>query len=135
MSQGAPFTIEQFYKFIGERKIMGVKCDKCGKIFVPPRPLCPNCLSTSLRWIQLKGRGKLITYTVIHVAPERFQHLAPYIFGIIELDEGVRLPGIIQGVKPEDVKLDMILEVDFNVDIPSTWPQWPRYFFRPPQQL
>ncbi|MEM3745442.1 MAG: zinc ribbon domain-containing protein, partial [Candidatus Bathyarchaeia archaeon] len=62
MSKDAPFTVEQFYKFIGERKIMGVKCNKCGKILVPPRPLCPNCLSTNLSWIQLKGKGKLITY-------------------------------------------------------------------------
>ncbi|MEM2434527.1 MAG: Zn-ribbon domain-containing OB-fold protein [Candidatus Bathyarchaeia archaeon] len=132
MSENIPFTIEQFYKFVSERKIMGVKCEKCEKIFVPPRPLCPNCLSTNLKWIQLKGRGKLLTYTVIHVAPERFQHLAPYALGIVELEEGVRLPGIIQGVKPEDIKIGMSLEVDFNTDVPSTWPQWPKYFFRPP---
>ncbi|MBS7606627.1 Zn-ribbon domain-containing OB-fold protein [Candidatus Bathyarchaeota archaeon] len=132
MSEAAQFTIEQFYRFIAEKKIMAVKCENCGKILIPPRPLCPNCLSTSLKWIQLKGRGKLLTYTVIHVAPEKFQHLVPYIFGIVELDEGVRLPGIIQGVKPEDLKIGMTLEIDFKVDIPQTWPQWPRYFFKPP---
>lgn len=132
MSEAAQFTIEQFYRFIAEKKIMAVKCENCGKILIPPRPLCPNCLSTSLKWIQLKGRGKLLTYTVIHVAPEKFQHLVPYIFGIVELDEGVRLPGIIQGVKPEDLKIGMTLEIDFKVDMPQTWPQWPRYFFKPP---
>jgi len=132
LSEAAQFTIEQFYRFIAEKKIMAVKCENCGKILIPPRPLCPNCLSTSLKWIQLKGRGKLLTYTVIHVAPEKFQHLVPYIFGIVELDEGVRLPGIIQGVKPEDLKIGMTLEIDFKVDIPQTWPQWPRYFFKPP---
>jgi len=127
-----PFTIEQFYKFIGERKLMGAKCNKCGKILVPPRPICPECLSDNLSWVQLENRGKLLTYTIIHVAPEKFQSIAPYAFGIIELRDGVRLPGIIQGVKHEDIRVGMELEVDFDANIPSTWPKWPRYFFRPP---
>lgn len=127
-----PFTIEQFYKFIGEKKLMGAKCNKCGDILVPPRPICPKCFSSNLSWIQLENRGKLLTYTVIHVAPGMFQHMVPYAMGIIELKNGVRLPGIIQGVKHEDLKIGMELEVDFDTKIPSTWPQWPRYFFRPP---
>jgi len=126
-----PLTIEQFYKFIGEKKLMGAKCNKCGNILVPPRPICPKCFSNNLSWIQLENRGKLLTYTVIHVAPGMFQQMVPYAMGIIELKNGVRLPGIIQGVKHEDLKIGMELEVDFDTKIPSTWPQWPRYFFRP----
>lgn len=132
MSETYPFTIEQFYKFIGEGRIMGVKCNKCGAVFAPPRTACSNCLSTDFTWIQLKNRGKLLTYTVIHIAPEKFQPMAPYAFGILELEYGVRLPGIIQGVKHEDIKLGMELQVDFDANIPQTWPKWPRYFFRPP---
>ena len=133
MSEGHPFTIEQFYKFIGERKLMGVKCNKCGNIFVPPRAICPKCLSTDLSWTPLKNRGKLITYTIIHIAPEKFQHMAPYAFGIIEIEDNVRIPGIIQDIKHEDIKVGMELEVDFDTNVSTTWPQWPRYFFKPPQ--
>lgn len=132
MSETRQFTIEQFYKFIGERKLMGAKCSKCGKILVPPRPICPECLSDSLSWIELENRGKLLTYTIIYVAPEKFQSAAPYAFGIIELGNDVRLPGMIQGVKHEDIRVGMELKVDFDTNIPSTWPKWPRYFFRPP---
>jgi len=128
-----PFTIEQFYKFIGERKLMGVKCNSCGLIFIPPRPMCPKCLSKDLSWIQLKNKGKLLTYTVIYVAPEEFQHMSPYAIGIIELEKGVRLPGIIRNVKHEDLKVGMELEIDFDTSISSKWPQWPKYFFKPPQ--
>lgn len=132
MSETTQFTIEQFYKFIGERKLMGAKCNKCGNIFVPPRPICPKCLSEDLSWVQLGNRGKLLTYTVIHVAPEKFQNMAPYAFGIVELRDGVRLPGIIQGVKHEDLMVGMELEVDFDTNVSPTWPKWPRYFFKPP---
>lgn len=133
MSGTIPFTIEQFYKFIGEGKLMGAKCNRCGNISLPPRPLCPNCLSNDLTWIQLGNRGKLLTYTVIHVAPEKFQQMAPYAVGIIELENNVRLLGIIREIKHENLKVGMELEIDFDANIPSTWPQWPRYYFRLPQ--
>ena len=133
MNETAPFTIEQFYRFVGEKKLMGAKCNRCGRILVPPRPVCPNCLSEDLSWLQLKNRGKLLTYTVIHVAPKSFQHMVPYALGIVELEPGVRLPGVIQGVKHEEIKVGMELEVDFNVETASeNWPQRPRYYFRPP---
>ena len=131
-AETAPFTIEQFYKFIAEKKLMAVKCENCGSVFVPPRPMCTNCFSKELRWIQLKTKGKLVTYTVIHVAPEQFQPITPYAYGILELENGLRLPGMIKGIEPENIEIGTNLEVDFDTNLSTSWPQWPRYFFRPP---
>jgi len=128
----APFTIEQFYRFIQEKRLMAAKCKECGSTFIPPRPMCTNCLSKKLIWVQLKPRGKLLTYTVIHVAPERFQSMAPYAYGVIELDEGPRLPGIVKGVDLEKIEVGIELVVDFETELAANWPQWPRYYFRPP---
>ena len=132
MSEIAPFTIEQFYKFIGERKLMGVKCNHCGSMLVPPKPMCTNCFSTDFTWVHLGRKGRLVTYTVIHIAPEQFQSIAPYAYGIVELENGLRLPGMIRGLELEKIKVGMELETDFDTNVPSTWPQWPRYYFRPP---
>jgi len=132
LAEGAPFTVEQFYKFIGEKKLMGARCNRCGAVLIPPKPICPSCSSREFTWIELDNRGKLATYTIIHVAPAQFQSVAPYAFGIIELKDGLRLPGMIRGLEPEKVKVGMELEVDFDTSVPSTWPQWSRYFFRPP---
>ena len=126
------FTIEQFYKFLEERKIMAAKCQKCGSKFVPPRPMCTNCFSKELDWVQLETRGKLLTYTIIHVAPEQFQSIVPYAYGIVELEDRLRLPGIIRGIDHEKIKVGIELEVDFETGVSQRWPQWPRYFFKPP---
>jgi len=123
-------TIESFYKFCAERKLMGVKCNRCKKITVPPRSVCPRCGGYELMWTELPGRGKLVTYTVIHFPPAQFQALAPYPIGIVELAEGARLPGMIRNVKFEDLKIGMELQADFETSTSSEWPQWPRYFFR-----
>ncbi|RJS87931.1 Zn-ribbon domain-containing OB-fold protein [Candidatus Bathyarchaeota archaeon] len=127
----SPFTIEQFYKFLSEKKIMAAQCKGCGAKFLPPRPICSNCYSKDLKWIQLKPYGKLITYTIIHVAPKRFQQLAPYAYGIIELEDGLRLPGMIKDVKHDEIKIGMELKVFFEPVVSEDWPNWPAYYFKP----
>ncbi len=127
-----PFTIEQFYEFIGERKLMAVKCRSCTSLLLPPKNVCPRCFSTDLEWTELEKNGKLLTYTVIHVSPRQFQSMAPYAIGIIKLEDGPHLLGMIRQVKPEEIKVGMNLTVDFDTDMPSQWPTWPQYFFRPP---
>jgi len=132
MEEVRPFTVESFYKFVSERKLMAAKCVECGFMLLPPRPLCPHCHSSNLTWTQLKGVGKLETFTIIHVAPPQFQAMTPYVVGIVKLHEGPRLPGMIHNVKPQEVKVGMDLRVDFDTTLPSQWPMWPRYFFKPP---
>jgi len=132
LSETLPFTIESFYKFVSERKLMAAKCSKCGTLLLPPKPMCTKCLSTDFKWVKLKGKGKLLSYTVIHISPVQFQSMTPYTVGIVELEDGPHLPGMIRGVEPEKIRVGMGLKVDFDKSIPSEWPLWPRYFFRPP---
>lgn len=132
MSIAEPFTIEQFYKFLQQGKLMVGKCQKCGKLHLPPRPLCDNCYSQEFSWIQVSGKGKLLTYTVINVAPAQFQALAPYAVGIVELENGLKIPGMIQDIKQEQLEIGMELKLDFGTcSTPQQWPAWPRYCFKP----
>ena len=132
MTEQPPFTIEQFYKFLAEGKLMAGKCTKCGKIHLPPRPLCDNCYSQTFTWTPMPNKGKLITYTIIHVAPEQFQQLTPYAVGIIQLPNGTKLPGMITDTPHDQLKIGMNLTIDFTTcETTQTWPQWPRYCFKP----
>lgn len=127
-----PFTIEQFYKFLSQGKLMAGKCKRCGKTHLPPRPLCDNCYSQEFEWVEVSGKGKLLTYTVIHIAPTQFQALAPYAVGILQLENGLKLPGMIPNVPPEQLKVGMELAIDFGTcSTTQTWPQWQRYCFKP----
>jgi len=132
MAETHPFTIEQFYRFASQKRLMAARCSNCGNLLLPPRPMCTKCLSTDLKWVELEKRGKLLTYTVIHVAPTQFQSMVPYTVGIVKLKDGLKLPGMIRGVEPQEIEVGMELEADFDTTLPSEWPTWPRYFFRPP---
>ena len=132
MSTQELFSIEQFYKFLKQRKLMAGKCMKCGKVHLPPRPLCDNCLSQEFEWVSISGKGKLLTYTVINIAPERFQVLIPYTVGIVELESGLKIPGMINGVSKEHLKIGIELNLDFDsCSTTQLWPTWPRYCFKP----
>jgi len=131
MAEGMPFTIDSFYKLLGEGKLMASRCRSCGKLLVPPRPLCPSCYGTDMEWVELKGEGTVESFTVIHVAPPQFAEEVPYVVALVRLDEGVRLPGRLVGVEPEKVKVGMRVKVEFEGPRGEGWPGWPTYKFRP----
>ena len=72
-------------------RLEAARCSGCQKIAFPPRQICPGCHKSSFETITLSGEGKLVTWTVIHVAPGDFAVQAPYVVAIVELDEGVRV--------------------------------------------
>jgi hypothetical protein len=123
--------VENFYLFCAEGKLMSVKCKQCGAVICPPRSICPKCFADESDWMELKGRGKLLTYTIIHFPPSQFQALAPYAVGIVKLEQGPQLSGMIKNVKLEDLRIGMEIQVDFEKGLPKEWPRWPRYFFKP----
>lgn len=115
-----PFTPASFCQFISERKLMGARCQKCGAIYLPPRPLCIKCHDSAMEWVELKGSGKLAAFTIISVPPtemvaQGYGKDKPYISGIVGLDEGPRISARIVGIEPDinKVKVGMPLKVDF----------------------
>jgi uncharacterized OB-fold protein len=141
MSETRPFTIESFYKFVGEGKLMAAKCNKCGAVLLPPRPACSKCMSKDLQWTSVNPMGKLLTYTVIHVSPKEFETKAPYALGIVRFDNGGQLLGMVRDIEPAKLQIGMAVALNFEkTSTPATptqapalaqWPSWPRYFFKP----
>ncbi len=62
----------------------------------------------------LKGRGEVVTYTVVHDAPKDFEMMKPYVLAIVQLDEGVRITSQIVDVEPGEVKIGMPVESAFR---------------------
>ena len=116
-----PFSAAVFDQYIAEHKLMAARCMKCGGMYVPPRAICPKCQSEELEWVETNGKGKLAAFTVILSGPtfmieQGFDRKNPYISGIVELDEGIRISARITGLdasKPAEIKIGTPLNVDF----------------------
>ena len=86
------------------------RCEACGRLVWYPREVCSFCLSSRLAWETLSGRGRLHSYTVIHQpANPAFREDVPYIYAMVELDEGPRIIGNVIGCRPEEARIDMPL--------------------------
>lgn len=91
------FTVTEFRENLSESKLIGSRCTNCGKDMLPPRPICPDCGSTSLESSQYHGKGVLKAVTEIHIPLTKFKERTPYNVGIVQLDEGVMIGGMILG--------------------------------------
>ncbi len=92
------------------------RCDDCAQHYFYPRPLCPHCLSRNVVWVAVSGRGKLHSFVINHRAPRGFPAAGPFIIGIVELDEGVKMMSNIVGIEPDPklLRCDMPVEVVFE---------------------
>lgn len=90
-------------------------CRDCGQHIFYPRSLCPFCLSENLEWVTASGRGKVYSYTVVRRAMHpAFREDVPYVFAIVELEEGPRLTTNIVGCPPEEVKVEMPVRATYE---------------------
>lgn len=116
-----PFTVASYNAYLHEHQLMGVKCTKCGSVFLPPRPMCPRCFSWDMEWHEFQGEGRLAAFTAIAVAPtlmveEGYGRNNPYCSGIVELAEGLKISAHILGVdagRPETIQIGSPAHVEF----------------------
>ena len=59
-------------------KLMMQKCRDCGTWVFCPRPVCGDCASDKLEWVQVSGKGKIFSFTVIReVVGQALRGFAP----------------------------------------------------------
>jgi len=108
-------SVARFWRKQPQRyNLIGTKCEKCGRLFFPPRTLCPDCRRDgNIVEHKFIGDGTVVTYTVIRTASDQFKRLTPYVLAIIELDEGPRLTAPVV-CTPEEIKIGMKVKKVFR---------------------
>ncbi|MCX5779706.1 MAG: OB-fold domain-containing protein [Firmicutes bacterium] len=83
-------------------------CPNCQKFVFYPRELCPFCLQAHLEWRPVSGTGKVHSYTIVYVSalPE-FQDKVPYLYALVELDEGVKMSTNLIDCSLDQVQVDL----------------------------
>ncbi len=102
-----------FWEGCDQGKLLIQRCTQCQTLRHPPAPVCIDCHSFDWDSVAASGRAHLYSFVIMHypeVAP--FDHPNP--IGLIELQEGVRLVAGLVGVKREDLKIGMPLQLEFQ---------------------
>jgi uncharacterized OB-fold protein len=102
-------------------RLLGSRCDSCGEHFFPRRTVCARCLHEGCADVMLGPRGRLYTWTYVHVPlfAKRDGSVGAYGVGQVDLPEGPRIQSILVG-GPDDFRIGMELELDLETLGPDT---------------
>lgn len=74
-----------------EPRLIGGKCENCGRHQFPRASLCQYCGSDDIAEALLSAEGTLWAWTAVTAAPPGYRGDVPYGFGVVELPEGLRV--------------------------------------------
>ena len=79
----------------GEARLLGSKCPACGELFFPMKDtgICVHCQHEGLEGVELGPFGRIVSYTAVMQPPAGgyYHGQVPYNFGLVDLDDGVRV--------------------------------------------
>lgn len=112
-----------FWNGVEEERLLIQLCDDCHHYIFYPRSICPHCFSEQINWIEAQGTGRIYSYTIVHQAYGPFKDKVPYVVGVVELDEGVRMMSWIIG-NHDDIRIDnrvvvVFKEIESNFVLPQ----------------
>ncbi|MCI4339870.1 MAG: OB-fold domain-containing protein [Thermoplasmata archaeon] len=93
------------------RRIRGFR-SACGFVTATWGLVCPNCGKRDLAEADLSGRGVLAAFSVQTVPSDEFLNDAPYAYVVVDLEEGGRITGWIDGIARES---------DLAIGTPVEW--------------
>jgi hypothetical protein len=98
-----------FWDALAEGRFITTRGKTSGHLTFPPKPFCPHDWGREVEWVELSGRGRLYSQTVIHAVPAAFAKEAPLRNGIVDLQEGVRIATRILGAPALDAEVECVI--------------------------
>ena len=97
-----------FFRGLAEGRILGQRCPKCQKVYVPPRPACPVDGVPTVEEIELGHTGTVTTFCIVNV-PFLGQKIdPPYVSAYILLDGAdIALQHLILDIPAEEVRMGL----------------------------
>ncbi|GAB3072204.1 zinc ribbon domain-containing protein [Nocardioides zeae] len=112
-----------FWAAAAEERLVVQHCDDCDLPIHLPRGVCPRCHGERTSWREVRGAGRLHSWTVVEhqVHPG---HPTPYTSVLVELEDlpSVRFLGSLPGRL--DLEIDQPMTVRFERVGDTTLPQW-----------
>ncbi len=105
-----------------DKKILGVKCEQCDKVFVPPRGTCQHCQADlSKSWEEVAHTGTVTGFTIIRYEEPHQPVKPPYIQAMVKLDGAdTPLAHIVKGIQLSKMEIGARVEAVFAKKDTST---------------
>ena len=105
---------QPFWDSIKTHRPLIRKC-KNGHVNFPYTALCGRCGSHEHQWVPLSGKGTIFSFAIYYqLWHSGWKDDVPYNAVLVELDEGIQVPGDVVGIKNEEIDVGMRVEMAFD---------------------
>jgi uncharacterized OB-fold protein len=107
----------RYLRALKEKRILGSKCSKTGKVFVPPLVASPESFAPCNEFVEVADRGVITTFCTVNIPVIGRDIEIPYVAASVALDgAAISIFALIQECKPEDVRMGMRVEAVWKPD-------------------
>ena len=106
----AGVAISRYLTELKNGRLIGIRCQHCRRIVVPPRVVCEWCWEPMDEWVYLEDTGTVNTFSICYIRWDASRAKDPQIPAVIEIDGASKDAGILHlldEVNPEDIKIGM----------------------------
>ncbi|MEE9285846.1 MAG: Zn-ribbon domain-containing OB-fold protein [Dehalococcoidia bacterium] len=106
-----------FWDAAREGRLVIQRCLDCRRYYHPPQVICPRCVSSTLEFQPVSGRGTVHSYSIMRDRRVMgFEDRVPYVTVLVELEEQPLLTMVtnLLDAAPEDVRIGLPVEVTFQ---------------------
>ena len=106
--------VNDFVNYLEDGKVMHTRCKDCGLVFFPPRADCYQCLTSNMEWLEVSGKGKLLSYSKLEYAPVGFGDDLPYSIALLDYGNYKVFGRIARDIPDEEIEVGMDMKIEVN---------------------
>ena len=107
----------RYLRALKDKKILGSRCSRTGKVFVPPLVNSPESFAPCEEFVELPDRGVVTTFCIVHIPVIGRNVELPYVAASVALDGAdISIYALVQECTPEEVRMGMRVEAVWKPD-------------------
>ena len=95
--------VKKWYDFMDSGRIMGMRCKNCGAFEFPPVPVCNACCSTDVEWVEMSGKGTIVSLSADIIVDPVYAEYGQQAVGLVQLAEGPTFISWLEGVGVDQI--------------------------------
>jgi uncharacterized OB-fold protein len=104
--------VNDFVDYLAQGKVMGTRCKPCGTIHFPPVADCAECLSSDVEWFEVKGTGKLVSFSKLMYGPVGFEDDLPYSIALLDYGDYKVFGRIDKSIPDDELSVGMPMQTE-----------------------
>jgi hypothetical protein len=107
----------RYLRALKDKKILGSRCSKTGKVLVPPMICSPESFAPADELVEIADRGFVTTFCIVNIPVIGRTLEVPYVAASVALDGAdLSMFTLIQECKPQDARMGMRVEAVWKPD-------------------